>query len=159
MATIEDVDQLEDLEAIRSLKYAYFRLLDTKRFDELGGLLTEDATSAYQSGELSQNGRAAIVKFLKDSLSSAEIVTMHTGHHPEIELRSGSSASGTWYLEDLVVVPGADLEIHGTAIYSDEYVKLDGHWKISHTGYERIFERQRKLSTGATTSFESRFET
>jgi hypothetical protein len=37
-------------------------------------------------------------------------------------------------------------------------VKLDGRWKIRHTGYERIFERQRKLSTGATTSFQSRFQ-
>src|ERR1700732_230893 len=41
-----------EIESIRQLKYAYFRLLDLKRFTELGALLTEDATTAYQSGEL-----------------------------------------------------------------------------------------------------------
>jgi ketosteroid isomerase-like protein len=149
--------RLEDIEAIRQLKYSYFRLLDTKRFDELGELLTEDATSAFQSGELSQDGRAAIVRFLKESLADPGIVTMHTGHHPEIDPTGDSEATGTWYLEDLVMVPAADFEIHGTALYRDEYVKVDGTWKIRHTGYERIFERQRRPSTGEEISFHSRF--
>jgi SnoaL-like domain len=149
--------RLEDIEAIRQLKHRYFRLLDTKGFDELGTLLTPDATSSYQSGELSQQGRAAIVAFLKESLSGPGIVTMHTGHHPEIFLSTDSSASGTWYLEDIVIVPDADLEIHGTALYRDEYTKLGQEWKISHTGYDRIFERHRKLSSGATTSLQTRF--
>lgn len=150
-------DGADDFEAIRQLKYAYFRLLDTKRFDELGELLTEDATSSYQSGELSQNGRAAIVEFLKRSLADPGIVTMHTGHHPELTLISENEAAGTWYLEDLVIIPAADLEMQGTAIYSDEYVRRDGTWKIGHTGYERIFERRRKPSTGEEISFKSRF--
>lgn len=148
---------LSEIEAIRQLKYAYFRLLDTKRFEELGELLTENATSAFQSGELSYDGRAAIVGFLTKALGDSGIVTMHTGHHPEITLTGDGAATGTWYLEDLVVVQGADFEIHGTALYSDEYVKVDGSWRISHTGYERIFERRRKPSTGETISFESRF--
>ncbi len=148
---------VDDIEAIRQLKYAYFRLLDTKRFDELGALLTEDATSAFQSGELSQNGRAAIVEFLKKSLSDPGIVTMHTGHHPEIEKVSDTEARGTWYLEDLVMLPAIDLEMHGTALYKDEYVRLAEGWRIRHTGYDRIFERQRKPSTGEAISFTSRF--
>jgi hypothetical protein len=36
-------------------------------------------------------------------------------------------------------MPGGTV-LHGTGIYSDEYVKIDGEWKISLTGYERIFE-------------------
>jgi len=150
--------RLDEIEAIRQLKYAYFRLLDGKRFDELGELLTEDATSAFQSGELSYDGRAAIVGFLKKALGDPGIVTMHTGHHPEITLTADSEATGTWYLEDLVIVPAADLEIHGTALYSDQYVKVDGTWRIRHTGYDRIFERQRKPSSGEAISFTSRFQ-
>lgn len=148
---------LEDIEAIRQLKYAYFRLLDTKRFDDLGELLTEDATSSFQSGELSQTGRSAIVEFLKSSLSDAGVVTMHTGHHPEITKISETEATGTWYLEDLVIVPAFDFELHGTALYRDEYVRIGGAWKIRHTGYDRIFERKRKPSTGEALSFTSRF--
>jgi hypothetical protein len=152
-------ERLEDIEAIRRLKYAYFRLLDTKGFDELGELLTEDATSSYQSGELSQKGRAQIVAFLKQSLESPQMITMHTGHHPEISFESETEATGTWYLEDLVIMPAADFELHGTAVYSDRYLKMDGRWRIHHTGYERIFERQFQPSTGKLTSFKSRFDT
>jgi len=68
--------------SICQLKYRYFRFLDTKRFTELGQLLTDDATTSYQSGELSYQGRDAIVAFLEESLGSGDIVTMHNGHTP-----------------------------------------------------------------------------
>ena len=48
-----DPETLQALESIRALKYAYFRLLDTKRFTELGELLTAEVTTSYSSGELS----------------------------------------------------------------------------------------------------------
>ena len=54
-------------------------------------------------------------------------------------------------------MPEHDFEIHGTAIYHDEYVKVDGEWKIRHTGYDRIFEQHRRRSTGEIVSFTSRF--
>lgn len=147
-----------EVEQICALKHAYFRLLDSKQFAELGQLLTEDATTAYQSGELVQHGRPAIVAFLQQSLGSGSIVTMHTGHHPEIELTSPTTAEGSWYLEDRVIVPEHDFDLRGTAIYSDRYRKDDGAWRIYHTGYDRIFEERRKLSTGELVSFKSRFD-
>jgi hypothetical protein len=106
-------------ETICQLKFAYFRLLDLKRFDELGDLLTADATTAYQSGELRQDGRDAIVAFLQESLGDPGIITMHNGHHPEIELIDENTATGRWYLEDRVIVPAHDFELHGTALYAD----------------------------------------
>ena len=42
-----------DLEAIKALKYAYFRHLDLKEFDDLGALLTADATASYEDGRRS----------------------------------------------------------------------------------------------------------
>jgi hypothetical protein len=149
---------LDDIEAIRQLKYRYFRLLDTKRFTELGELLTDDVTTSYQSGELSFEGRAAVVAFLEDSLGSPDIVTMHNGHHPEIELTSDTTATGVWYLQDRVVARAADFEILGTLLYHDEYVKVDGDWKIRHTGYDRIFEEHRIHSSGALHSFRAMFD-
>ena len=32
--------------------------------------------------------------------------------------------------------------IHGAAYYHDEYVKVDGEWKIKHTGYRRTYEER-----------------
>ncbi|MHB8438040.1 MAG: nuclear transport factor 2 family protein [Acidimicrobiales bacterium] len=146
-----------DLEAIRILKYRYLRLLDTKQFEALGELLTDDVTTAYQSGVLRHRGRSEVVGFLDQSLG-AGLVTMHTCHHPEITLTSSDTATGVWYLEDLVIVPGQDYELHGTAVYRDEYRRESGGWRISHTGYDRIFERARRPSTGEQLSFRSRFD-
>jgi hypothetical protein len=148
---------LGDLLAICRLKYAYVRLLDTKQFDELGQLLTDDVTSAYEGGALAHRGRAAVVSFLRQALGSADLLTMHTVHHPEIEL-SGTTATGRWYLEDRVLVRSADLVIAGTALYEDRYECGAGGWRISHTGYQRIFEEQRVWSSGVGRELRSRFD-
>ena len=147
----------EEIEAIKQVKYAYFRLLDLKRFDELGELLTDDCTASYEDGSRRLAGRLAIVEFLDESLRDTAIVTSHFGHHPEIRVLSPDSATGTWYLQDRVVVPAFDLEIGGTAFYADEYAKIGGRWLISHTGYERVFEERRVHSTMEVRSFRSRF--
>lgn len=153
----ERVD-LDDIEAICRLKYRYLRLLDTKRFVELGDLLTDDATTSYESGTYAYDGRAAIVSFLEEALGRHDIVTMHQAHHPEIELTSTTTATGVWYLEDRVIVRPGDLEIAGTLLYHDEYVKVAGAWKIRHTGYERIFEEKRRHSTKKLHAFRSMFD-
>ncbi|HEY3842161.1 MAG TPA: nuclear transport factor 2 family protein [Acidimicrobiales bacterium] len=152
------MDTAAELEAIRRLKYAYFRHLDLKEFDRLGQLLTEDATAAYEDGRTVLEGRAAIVTWLSEALRSHDLITEHHGHHPEIEFDSETSATGTWYLEDRVIVPSADLEIGGTAFYRDRYAKTGGGWRISHTGYMRVFEEHRVHSTMAVISFTSRFD-
>jgi hypothetical protein len=149
---------LVEIEAIRQLKYAYFRLLDLKRFAELGQLLTDDATTAYQSGELRQAGRQAIVAFLEESLGDPGIITMHNGHHPEIVV-TDDTATGRWYLEDRVIVPAHDFALHGTALYEDRYAKVGGAWKISHTGYERIYEEHLEYSSGKVRSIRAGAQT
>jgi len=149
---------IEAIEAIHRLKYAYFRLLDTKRFDELGELFTEDATASYESAPRPYTGRAEIVEFLAGSLTDPGMVTLHQGHHPEIDVHGDGTASGTWYLSDKVFVPAYDFHLNGTALYADRYVLVDGAWKFAHTGYERIYEERRKLSSGELVSFTSRFE-
>jgi hypothetical protein len=151
------MDMATELEAIRRLKYAYFRTLDLKQFDQLGLLLTEDATAAYEDAQTTLDGREAIVTWLTDALGGPEIVTEHHGHHPEIDFTTDATATGTWYLQDRVIVPSADLEIAGTAFYSDRYTKAGGSWRIAHTGYQRVFEEHRVHSTFAALSFTSRF--
>jgi SnoaL-like domain len=151
-------EAMADIEAIKQVKYAYFRLLDSKEFDRLGQLLTDRATSSYESGKYSHSSREEIVEFLSTSLGSPAIVHEHLGHHPEIRLTSDETAVGYWYLHDRVIVAGVDFELGGTAIYRDEYEKVDGRWLISHTGYERVYEEQRKHSNGELTAFRNRFE-
>jgi hypothetical protein len=151
------MDTAAELEAIRRVKYAYFRTLDLKQFDDLGALLTEEATASYEDGRTVLEGRSAIVSWLTAVLGDRGIVTEHHGHHPEITFTSETTAAGVWYLQDRVIVPAADVEISGTAFYDDRYRQTQDGWRIAHTGYTRVFEEQRKHSTLEVRSFTSRF--
>jgi len=132
---------LEDIEAIKRLKYRYLRCLDRKLWDELAECFTEDATTAYSGGKYSFRGRDAIVRFLRESLGPA-MLSMHHCHHPEIEITGDSTATGVWALEDYLIMTKSNRGMRGAAFYKDEYVRVDGEWKIKSTGYDRIFEER-----------------
>ena len=132
-------DDLVELEAIKRLKYRYVRLIDTKGWDELETLFVPDATATYSDGKYSFEGRDAIMAFLRDSMASTNMLTSHKVHQPEIEI-DGERATATWALEDVVLHLDYNLRISGAAFYSDRYAKVDGEWKIEHTGYERVYE-------------------
>ena len=132
-------DELVELEAIKRLKYRYARNLDLKDWDEVRACFTKDATAAYSGGKYSYDSPDGIIEFLSTSLPK-DMVTRHHVHQPEIDLTSVTTATGTWALDDIVINTSHHFEVRGAAFYRDEYVKLDGEWKISHTGYKRIYE-------------------
>jgi hypothetical protein len=68
-----------------------------------------------------------------------DIITVHLCSHPEITV-SGDEATGSWCLEDTVVVPQHRVVIRGAAYYEDRYRREPEGWRIAHTGYERIYE-------------------
>lgn len=145
------VDDLKEIEAIKQLKYRYVRSVDLKLWDELRETFTEDAISAYADGAQAFRGREAVMSFLIEALKG-DLITLHQVHHPEIELTSPQTATGTWYLQDYVINPGGDRPIipgrtilSGAAFYADEYLKIDDQWKIKKTGYTRTFETFQSL--------------
>lgn len=129
-----------EIERIRQLKYRYFRALDRHDWALFETCLAEDCATRLDSGKYSFNSGAEFVAGLKALMDKPTLLTMHQGHHPEIELVSPDKAKGTWYLEDYVINLEQNWILHGTAFYQDEYVKRDGHWKILSTGYDRVFE-------------------
>jgi hypothetical protein len=131
---------LQEIEAIKRLKYKYFRCLDTKRWEEMKECFTEDANAAYSSGKYSFQGRDQIVQFLVDAMNRPTVLSAHHGHHPEIELTSPTTAVGVWALADVFIDLQAAITVRGAAYYRDDYVKVNGQWKIQTTGYERTFE-------------------
>jgi hypothetical protein len=133
-------DDLVEIEQIKRLKYRYVRCLDLKLWDEMVDCFVPDATASYGDGEYSYEGRDAILGFLRKALGKTTMVTSHKVHQPEIELTGADTATGTWGLEDVVIITDAAITIRGAAFYSDRYVKVDGAWRIAHTGYERLFE-------------------
>lgn len=133
-------DDLIQIEAIKRLKHRYVRLLDLKEWDELQTLFVPDATASYADGTYAFEGRDAIVSFLREALTSPNVLTSHKVHQPEIDLTGPDSATGVWGLEDVVIHLEHNVTIRGAAFYRDEYVKVDGSWRIKHTGYERVYE-------------------
>ena len=114
--TPEDLVQIEQ---IKRLKYAYFRCLDLKQWDDIRELFVEDATCAYSAGAYTYEGRDAIVEFFRTAMGRETFLSSHKAHHPEIELTGPETATGVWALEDVVIDTQWDLDIRGAAFYED----------------------------------------
>jgi hypothetical protein len=141
------MSQLEELEAIKQVKYRYLRFIDCKQWTELRDVFTEDVTVTYDKGRYSADGLDAVISFLLGTLERTDVASMHQVHCPELEITSSTTAKGVWYFHDHVVNPGevsggmpGHSILQGAGFYEDVYIKIAGEWKIKHTGYERTFE-------------------
>lgn len=136
------------LEEIRRVKFRYLRCLDLKRWDEMAETLTADARARYGTpsyGEpLQFDGRDAILEFMRTAVGPG-IITVHFAGQPEIDL-DGDTATGTWLLQDKVIVPEHRVVIEGAAFYEDTYRRENGTWLISDTGYDRLYESMTSLA-------------
>ena len=143
-------DDLVEIEQIKRLKHRYCRCLDQKRFDELAELFAEDATASYGGGVRELSGRTAIVEWVASVMGSTSMLTIHQVSQPEIDLVGPDEATGSWALQDVVVLTDAGLTIRGASYYADRYAKIDGRWLIRHTGYKRIYEEMAPRDPGVT---------
>ena len=133
------IEQLADLEAIKQLKARYFRLMDTRQWEDWAGVFTEDARLQWSEDPAHLlAGRDAIVAAVSGMLEHA--VTCHHGHMPEIDLVDAEHATGIWAMFDLVDHP--DFLLRGFGHYHDEYVKRDGGWRIRSTRIVRLREER-----------------
>jgi len=144
--------RLEDIEAIKRLKYKYFHTLDHKQWDQMAECFAEDAVTHYHDGEYQQKGVYQIMKFIQRGLARYHFFGFHQGHNPEIDITSDTTARGTWALHNYMIDTQEDKNLLICAFYHDEYVKAEGEWKIKSTGYERIF--QETWERGDTPSLE-----
>ena len=127
---------MDDVEAIKRLKARYFRTMDTKDWSGMREVFTDDVvvdTSDSDGGVV--EGADEFMTFLQAVL--ADVVTVHHGHMPEIDLTSPTTATGVWAMEDMLRWPNG-MELHGYGHYHETYVKLDGEWRIKSTTLTRL---------------------
>jgi hypothetical protein len=148
-----DLQRLMDIEAIKQLKGAYFRCIDTANFEELATLFHEDVSVHFEGGtyEWKLEGRAEYLESIQKSFNR-EAIGHHNGHTPEIQILSESEATGIWYLTDNMWILNARFFTTGTAVYWDRYQKVGGRWTIRQTRYRRIYEINRKLDENPSLS-------
>jgi hypothetical protein len=145
------VQQLLDIKECEQLKYRYCRLLDQKRFDELGELLVEGCTVAYGGGAVTLQGRSNVTAYLHKAMGDTRILTSHLVSHPEIDV-DRDEARASWALVDVVILQDAGLAIRGASYYDDRYVRTADGWRIAHTGYRRLYEEIAKRPDGIRTT-------
>ena len=127
---------MDDLEAIKQLKARYFRTMDTKDWEGMRALFADDVViDTTGSGGGIVSGADAFMAFLRDTLQ--DVVTVHHGHTPEIELTSSTTARGIWAMQDLLKWPNGR-ELHGYGHYHETYALIDGAWRIKTSRLTRL---------------------
>lgn len=143
---MDPTERLEAIEAIQALKARYFRCLDTKDWDGFAEVFAPDAMMDV-SGEMRDGrtkgdgilrGHREIAAFVRGAVDN--VVTVHHGHTPEIELTSPTTARGIWAMEDALRWPeGSPIRaMHGYGHYHETYEKLAGSWRIKTLTLTRL---------------------
>jgi hypothetical protein len=145
-----NIDEIATFHQITQLKYRYLRAVDTQDWKLLASVFAKNVRTWYDEGKLAVQGRENAVKALVDHMGPS-VQSHHIAIHPEITVSGPATAKGVWRFQDIVwfdkahpnpLVP--DLKggerLIGAGYYYDEYEKEDGEWKISSTGFVRIFE-------------------
>jgi hypothetical protein len=126
----------DDVEAIKQLKARYFRLMDTKQWDAMRLLFTDDVImDTTASGGGVHTSADEFMAFLRETLSEA--ITVHHGHTPEIELTSATTAMGIWALNDVVIFPNG-MRLDGYGHYHETYVMDGDEWRIASSTLTRL---------------------
>ena len=138
-----NIDQHNDVEAIRQLKARYFRFMDTRQWELLSDCFTADVSAVYEgapraSQDRPQNieieGREELVDGIRTLMTGA--TSVHQGYMPEIELTSTTTAHGVWSMFDDVRLPTCNFK--GWGHYREDYVKDNGQWKMKKIHLTRL---------------------
>jgi len=127
---------MDDVEAIRQLKARYFRTMDTKNWEGMRQVFTDDVVvDTTTSGGGVVHGADTFMSFLRDLLG--DVVTVHHGHMPEIAITSPATATGIWAMEDKLRWPDG-MEMHGYGHYHETYEKVGDQWRIKTMTLTRL---------------------
>jgi hypothetical protein len=131
----------QDIVALIALKARYLRFVDTKDWDGLRALFTDDLV-VYKPGsdagpdDIAFSDADSMVSYLRRTLRDA--ITVHHGYLPELERTDERTASGVGamdhWAEDLL----KGTAYRGCGHYHETYDFSDDRWRISRTRLNTI---------------------
>ena len=125
-ALLARLQRLEDIEAIRNLRFRYHQALNESRFGECRGLFTDDAV--VELGYLARyEGIEAIDKGFRAMGERERFFIKQFIHSHDIQV-DGDSGTGTSYLEARYGRFGVSYVVAGR--YDDVYQRVNGVWKF-----------------------------
>lgn len=139
-----DLQRLLDIESIKVLKSRYCRYLDTKQWDLLPSLFSDDVCfDGFASAPTGSDG-AAFVKGVSSRLNEA--FTMHHCHTPDIVFLGDDTARAVWAMADYMEWPSpiglADAPkargMYGFGHYEEECRRVNGEWKMRQLRLRRM---------------------
>lgn len=144
------IKNLEEIEAIKQLKYTYCYNLDTKDFRAVCKLFTDDAIWDGQPFGTCK-GKKQITKYFCETVPKKLPFFVHIVHNPIIKAK-GDKATGTWYLTEPATLED-NRAIHICGRYDEKYVKVNGSWKFKEmrlkffyvTPYEKGWVKQKMI--------------
>lgn len=149
--TFTEIGRLAAIEAIRNVKAAYFRGVDTEDGDLVRSILAADCRLDYRgcctdpkSGTDFMPAMNVVLEgrdsWVSGAFAKAGIASVHQGHQAEIEVTGPDSARATWAMTDrLFMPPGAPFALmQGFGFYHETYLREADGWKIATLRIERI---------------------
>ena len=128
------VDQMWEIEAVRQVQHAYAYYIDSKNLEGVMSLFADDATAKYSQLATEPLNRGGIRSFVQGATSPESGWMAHQIISPYIKV-DGIQAHGTFYLicfgaPTPDTPPGHLIWIQ--SLYSTEFAKVGGEWKIKH---------------------------
>ena len=125
-----------EIERLKQLKARYFRTMDTKDWAGMRAVFADDVVmDTTAAGGNLITGADAFLEFLRPTLQ--DVITVHHGHMPELELTSPDQAKGVWALQDTLIWPDGTRMV-GYGHYHETYQKVGGEWKIKSSTLTRL---------------------
>lgn len=129
------------IEDIKHLKARYFRLMDTKQWDDFATLFTADLQIISPDGQLWLKGGEAFARSIRTSLERS--VSCHQGFTAEIEIVDADNARGIWSMQDVIEWEDRHpregwKSIVGRGHYHETYSRVDGRWRIATLQLTRL---------------------
>ena len=140
------------IEEIRNLKSRYFKAVDFKDWAAIVDIFTKDARVDFSAECQYHVGHHGVTA---DGINPAEwvviggkatagviagavgdIVAVHQGHDPFLQIHSSTTASGRWTLYDRLEY-GHEV-MHGYGHYEEDYRFVGGKWRISALTLTRL---------------------
>ena len=129
------ITALENIEAIKRLKYDYFFFCDHKQPDNMRECFADGKVEIDYGRIGTFDNRDALAAVFSELACADSIVEMHHAQNPRIDLIDECSASALWSLYYFMIDTRQNVVTQLGGFYADKYRKINRQWKITATTF------------------------